>query len=94
MANYNLVCTYSLLVGHMVLLLVVLAVGRVNKCEPTAITLLAARLGLVLQQVTIVSLGLAPPLGHELDHKHLETVQAQDVLGAVMFLKSEIFLTF
>lgn len=46
---YNLDCTYSLLVGHMVLLLMVLAVGRVDKRESAAIALLAAGLGLVLQ---------------------------------------------
>lgn len=49
MAQFNLVCTYSLLVGHMVLLLMVLAVGRVDKRESAAIALLAAGLGLVLQ---------------------------------------------
>lgn len=49
MAQFNLVCTYSLLVRCVILLLVVLTVGGVDKREPTATTLLAAGLGLVLQ---------------------------------------------
>lgn len=49
MAQFNLVCTYSLLVRCVILLLVVLTVGGVDKREPTATTLLAAGLRLVLQ---------------------------------------------
>ena len=80
------ILTDSLLVRHVVPLLVVLAVGRVDKRQAAVGTLLAAGLGLVLQEMTVVRLGLPPSLGHELHVEHLETVQAQDVLRTVVLL--------
>lgn len=80
------ILTDSLLVRHVVPLLVVLTVGGVNKCQAAVGALLAAGLGLVLQEMTVVRLGLPPPLGHELHVEHLEAVQAQDVLRTVVLL--------
>ena len=82
--THTTILTDSLLVSHVVPLLVVLTVGRVDKRQAAVGALLAAGLGLVLQEMTVVRLGLPPPLGHELHVEHLETVQAQDVLRTVV----------
>ena len=87
--THTTILTDSLLVSHVVPLLVVLAVGRVDKRQAAVSTLLAAGLGLVLQEMTIVRLGLPPPLGHELHVEHLKAVQAQDVLRTVVLLQSK-----
>ena len=84
--THTTILTDSLLVSHVVPLLVVLTVGRVDKGQAAVGTFFAAGLGLVLQEMTVVRLGLPPPLGHELHVEHLEAVQAQDVLRTVVLL--------
>ena len=73
--THTTILTDSLLVSHVVPLLVVLTVGRVDKRQAAVSTLLAAGLGLVLQEMTVIRLGLPPPLGHELHVEHLKAVQ-------------------
>ena len=77
----------SLLVGLVAGLAVLLHVGAVEEGQLAQGALLVLVPRLVLAQVRVVGLRLAPAVGHELDVEDAQTVQAQHVVRAVVFLR-------
>ena len=75
----------------MVLPFVHLNIIYIEERQPAQGALFGGGPRLVFQQVSVVRLGLTPPLGHKLHTERLQAVQTQNVLGAVVFLLKDYF---